>query len=385
MQPSSLAILAVGVFATMLAADAAMASEPPRLAIAGPAEAVFPAGAGPCDAEDYADAPARAFRAGDGVVLFASHFTTRRAAGAALDRLGRSCAVALGSPGAADPARYLDKRWVAATWTQDGRDIQALVHHEFQAQRHPGACSFPGYMQCWYNTIVAARSRDGGASFAYDAPPRVVAAPPFRQETGQGRHRGFFNPSNIVSDGRYLYTFIHTTGWPGQGYGSCLFRREAAGEGSDWRAWDGRGFDAVFPDPYAGPAGMAGRCLVVQPFSTPVGSVTRLRGSGLWLAVFQRAASADAPAGFYQATSRDLLDWSKPSLLLAAPTLFGSPCGHPAIVAYPALIDPDSPSRNFEDVGSRAFLFYTEMAVEGCRITARRVLKRLPVVLSGAP
>jgi len=42
--------------------------------------------------------------------------------------------------------------------------------------------------------------------------PRVVAAAPFRQEERQGRHRGFFNPSNVVSDGPFRYVMVTNTG-----------------------------------------------------------------------------------------------------------------------------------------------------------------------------
>ena len=56
------------------------------------------------------------------------------------------------------------------------------------------------------------------------APPVVVAAAPFRQDFEQGRHRGFFNPSNILHAGGYWYMMTNTTGGAGQAQGLCLFR-----------------------------------------------------------------------------------------------------------------------------------------------------------------
>src|SRR3954453_8906150 len=85
--------------------------------------------------------------------------------------------------------------------------------YEYQANHHAGRCKAKEYLACWYNTVLAVASSDGGASFPRPKTPQVVAAAPFRQEVGQGRHRGFFNPSNIVTDGALRYMFAATTGW----------------------------------------------------------------------------------------------------------------------------------------------------------------------------
>ncbi|MET0605675.1 MAG: hypothetical protein ABWZ80_04420, partial [Beijerinckiaceae bacterium] len=140
-------------------------------------------------------------------------------------------------------------------------------------------------MQCWTNSILVARSADGGRSFARPSGSAVVAGYPFRQETGQGRHRGFFNPSNIFSDGAWKYMFAATTGWSGQKHGACLFRTKTPGDAQSWRAFNGKDFAAHAGDVYAGTAQPSQTCEPVAPFVTPVGAVVKHRPSGAWIAV----------------------------------------------------------------------------------------------------
>ncbi len=125
--------------------------------------------------------------------------------------------------GDGDPARYDDRAWITATYTEDGRNVFGLVHHEFQAHAHPGRCTSRDYMACWWNSVFAILSQDGGKSFARSPSP-VMAASPEKSEIGQGRHRGFFNPSNIVKANGAYHTFIATTGWAGNRAVCACFR-----------------------------------------------------------------------------------------------------------------------------------------------------------------
>ena len=372
--------------AALIAFDA-RAGEPPLLAltVVGPPEVVFAAPKDSCDGHDAPDAPARAFRNAEGeAVLFAPHYRNRALRGRILGALKLDCRVVLDSAGKEDPGTYDDKSWITATWTDDGKRIAALIHHEYQANHHPGRCAAKDYLACWYNTILAAASTDGGATFARQKTPQVVAAAPFRQEVGQGRHRGFFNPSNIVSDGAFHYFFAATTGWDGQPYGACLFRTSAVADPSSWRAWDGEGFSVRFPDPYRSREKPARGCAPIAPFPAPVGAVVRHRGSGAWIAVFQaKADGALFPeSGFYATASRDLLDWDKPRLVLAGKTLYDDPCGAKGVlIAYPSLLDREAKGRNFDDVGDAAELYYATLRVEGCAVTSERSLLRRKVAI----
>ncbi|WP_292507286.1 hypothetical protein [Methylobacterium sp.] len=373
-----------------LAGPVRAAGEPPlsALTLVGGPHIVFEATRDACDGADVPDASARAFRDASGAVaLFGMHYRNRVLRGPDLDTLKLDCAVVLDSAGNPDPARYDDRSWITATWTEDGSKVAALVHHEFQADKHPGRCRSKVYMECWYNTILAASSSDGGRSFIRAAPPAVVAGAPFKQEVGQGRHRGFFNPSNIVGDGRWRYVFASTTGWitagTSQEHGVCLFRTDSPADPTRWRAWTGTGFTARFPGPYGPSRPESDTCKPVAPFPTPVGAVVRHRATGTWIALFMAQASAAFPrSGFYWTTSRDLLAWDQPRLLLEGATLYDDPCkATGGLIAYPSLLDPAATGRNFDDVGDTALMTYVTLRTEGCAITSDRdlVKRRLAI------
>ena len=379
------------VVLTGLGAPARAGTPPPAydIALTGPVETVFSAKRDACDGADVADAPARAFRDASGqVVLFGLHDTNRALRGPDFAHLKLDCAVVLASRSNPDPAAFDDRSWITALATRDGRHVTALVHDEYQANAHPGRCAFEDYMKCWYNAVVAVTSDDGGRTFSRPRTPAVVAAAPFRQEVDQGRHRGFFNPSNIVGDGPWSYLLVGTTGWTGQPGGVCLLRAADPADAASWRAYDGRGFSTRFGDPYAPGFRPGGGCAPIAPFPAPVGSVARLRGTGLFVAVFQ--ASADGgrfpQPGFYTATSRDLVTWSAPRLVLVGRTLYDDPCASGGqLIAYPSLIDPAATGRTFDDVGDGADLYYATLKVEGCRITGMRDMVRRRATFVLAP
>lgn len=384
-------MVVAGLLIGFLSSTALLAAEPPVpvVTLSGSPSVLFAPARDGCDGNDVPDAPARLFRDADGAVtLFGLHYTNHALKGPSLDTLKIVCRSALPSNGNGDPAAYDDKSWIAATWTRDGRVVDGLVHHEFQANEHPGRCRFPAYMQCWFNTVLAVRSTDGGATFAKLKQP-VVASAPFPQSVGQGRHRGFFNPSNIVSDGRFSYFLASTTGWDGQDNGVCLFRTPDPDTASSWRAYDGKDFSIRYADPYRSPIlDLPRPCQPLAPFPAPVGAVVRQRGTGLWLAVYQAAADRGAfpVSGVYASGSRDLLHWSAPRLVLPGTTNYEDPCRSGGrMIAYPSLVDAESHGRNFDDVGTTATLLYASLRVEGCAITADRDLMGQAVSIAFKP
>ena len=364
---------------------AAQPSSPPALTLtfAGETETVFTPKRDACDGNDVPDAPLRAFHDADGkVAAFGLHFVNRALRGDTLDKIKLDCRVVLGSGHNADPAAYDDYNWITAVWTDDGRTVDALIHQEYHGSEHQGRCSYKDYMPCWWNAIVGYRSTDAGASFVRASKAPVVAAPPFGQEQFQGRHRGFFNPSNIVGSGPYRYFMASTTGWGGQPYGVCLFRTRNPADSASWRAWDGSAYTVRFGDPYAGGAKPDKPCQPIPPLQAPVGSVTLHTPTRTWLAVYQ--ASKDDKyhplAGFYYAASKNLTDWSLPRLLVAGATLYDDPCKSPGgLIAYPSLLDPASKARNFDEAGDAAQVYWASLETKGCQITSKRDLMRRPV------
>ncbi len=353
------------------------------LAAGSEPEIVFDPARTHCDENDMPDVNARAFRdAGGQIVMFALYDTNRALRGKDLAHLSLDCHVTLASRFDPDPAHYDDRNFLTATWTADGRNVIGLVHHEYHADQH-GRCIVKSDLGCWYNTVLAYHSVDSGVNFLRSH-PLVIAAAPFRQEVGQGSHRGFFNPSNIFSDGSYEYFFAATTGWNGQPYGACLFRSATPENSASWRAFDGRAFSIRYDDPYRSPFVAPKACAPISPFVFPVGAVVRDEASGMWIAVFQASHNADVfPVdGFYYAEAKDLTHWSEPRLLLAGKTLSSDPCtAGPSLIAYPSVLDPTAKGRNFDNVGSAPFLYYATIAVTNCATGERRLVRqRLSIV-----
>lgn len=361
-----------------------------NLKIEGRAEKVFDAATDKCAGVDMPDVNPRAYRAADGsIVMFALHFEARPLRGPDFAHLKVDCHVSLHSRQDPDPATYDGRRYLTSTWTADGRRVAALVHDEYHADHHPGRCLFQGDLQCWWNTVLSFRSDDGGANFV-PSKPLVVAAAPFRQDVGQGRHRGFFNPSNMVGKDGYVYAFVSTTGWEGQHYGACLIRNRDPLDSAGWRGFDGKGFTVRWRDPYAqGKPYAQAACQPLAPFGFPVGALVRHRPSGNWIALWEapRVEGKFPTSGFYYATSRDLLDWSLPALLVAAPTMH-QPCGagdsnkDGTVLAYPSILDESAEGRNFDNAGDTPSLFYARVKNNGCIPGAERVLMRQRIRIS---
>lgn len=373
---ASIIALQLGVlFALMVPALA----EGVRVAPVGAPQVMFTPKQG-CDGNDIPDAPARVFRASrGGLVMFGLHDTNRAFRGPDLDHMRLDCDVVLASRGNPNPAAYDDHSWITALFTRDGTHVSALIHHEFHGNEHKGACLFRTMMQCWYNTILEMNSSDGARHFAR-GPDDVVAAVPFRADAEEGRHRGFFNPSNIVPWRGAFYFMAGTTGWPGQPGGVCLFQSHKPEDAGSWRAWTGQGFDADFPDPYRHKVVLATHCKLIAPFPAPVGAVVWLRDAHEFLATFmaRRDDHLFPVSGFYYASSSDLKHWNAPRLLLAGATYYDDPCtAGGQVIAYPSLLDPQATSQIFADSDSAPWLYFTRAKVEGCSITGERDLMRL--------
>jgi hypothetical protein len=125
------------------AAEAGSGETPPSILVrpTGGYVVVFRKSTDGCGRGDIPDAPARALRAADGsVVLFAASQKNRALRGANLLSARPDCTVVFAGKWAADPAAYDDRLWLASTWTNDGTNIIALVHSEYQVNHHPGQC-----------------------------------------------------------------------------------------------------------------------------------------------------------------------------------------------------------------------------------------------------
>lgn len=381
----AVATLLIGLIAGSVPAWAASAPPSPMIVLGGSPVVVFAAPRDQCDGDDVPDIPMRAFHTDNGSVrAYGLHTENRSLTGPNLSTLKIDCHPTLLSQRSADPAAYNDERWIAATWTPDGRTISALIHHEYQANDHPGRCRYKDYIACLFNSVLGASSNDGGALFRLSANPVVVASAPFTQDVDQGRQRGFFNPSNIVTIGPHSFFMASTTGFDGQPAGVCLFRTSTPADLRSWRAFDGFDYTIRYADPYRSDALPRYPCEPIAPFQAPVGSIVRQRSTGTWIAVFQAKADGHlfAVPGFYTTASRDLVSWSAPRLLLKGPTLYDDACKSGGqLISYPSIMDPADPSRNFDATGDRPDLFYVTLVVHGCEVTSQRTLLRRTLTL----
>ena len=364
-------------------AGAAAAEAPPR--IAGAPATVYASAAEGCAPWDIPDTPARAWRGADGRVRLVSGSEASRAmVGPRLGALVRDCAVLYRGAGDDDPAAQDDRAWVHAVHA-DGERVIALAHVEYHGHLRAERCG-GDYLACWRNVVVELRSEDGGRTFRRAG---TVAAPPYAYRGDEGRRSGYFNPSNILRRDGHLYAFVFAEALEAQRRGACLLRRPVEGGPADWRAWDGAAFAARFSDPYreaiADPA--AHVCAPVEGVASTISSVVERAGGGGYVAVTateRRGPDGRMRSGIYWTVSHDLLRWSAPRLLWEAPLLWRRDCAAPAAYAYPALLDYDAGSANFETVDDRFWLYVVRMPLgPGCRVGPERELVRLPVSWPG--
>lgn len=362
----------------------------PRVSIVGSPQVVFDWSREACVSGGYPDQPARAFRDFHGrVQLLLSHYVNHRLIGPSLDRLRPDCDPVMSSSESPDPSSFADREWIASIFTRDGRTIWALVHDEYQGNRHPGRCPSGSYYRCWYNAVTLARSSDGGRTYkpVRRGSRRLVAAPSFRYRPDLGS-RGVFAPSNIVRgrDGAY-YTLVRVRDLSGR-QGVCAMRTTKISSATAWRAWDGEGFRLRFHDPYQSRDRRRIPCELVEPgaIAEMTESLTYNRALGRYLLVglaLPGPSSVGAKVrGLYYSTSADLVHWTPRTLIAPAVTNHKHRCGGPSAMAYPSVIDPTSGSRTFATSGTEPFLYYTLLHYDHCRLTTDRDLMRVRLAVA---
>jgi hypothetical protein len=217
-----------------------------------------------------------------------------------------------------------------------------------------------------YSATTLAMSEALGQSFKRaEANGGLVATLPYRYDPDARRHIGYFGPTNILSDGRFFYTMVYATAYQEQKEGSCLLRTNDLSDPASWRAWDGNDFNVAFENPYRSDGDPAQHvCTPVDPshLTNMIMSLVRHAPSGQYLALFVAASDDNTAAqdhAVYVAASPDLIHWSAKTKVIPITLPSQAKCNGPLPLAYPSLLDPQSPSRNFETVGDRPVLFMT--------------------------
>ncbi len=374
---------------SLVPSGADSASPAAQVRIVGKSETVFDWERDACEPAEAPDLPVRAFRDYRGrTQLLLSRYVNFRLIGRSLRRLHRDCRAVLRSPESASPERFEDRDWLASVYTSDGRDVWALIHEEYQGNRHPGRCPGGSYFECWYNSVTLAHSTNGGRSYSHlRTPGQLVAAASRPYEAGVGPS-GVFTPSNIVTgpDGAH-YTLVRVRALDGT-HGTCLLRTTHIGSPGAWRAWNGHAFAGIFTDPYRSPLGAGIPCVPIDLglISQMTESLTYNQTLGRYLLV---GLALPGPlslgpkvTGIYFSTSRDLINWTPRTLVAPAVTVQGYQCGGPSPIAYPSVVDPHSSSRTYATSGRRPYLYFTQFHYTSCHQTADRDLVRVPLEVS---
>lgn len=355
----------------------------PSITVVDGPQVVFEHSKQKCEDIDIPDAPLRAFRRYDGVIVaFASHYRNRRLIGKSLSDLKHDCHVSYEGREDPDPSTFNDRTWIAATWTEDGRNIVALGHNEYQAQRFPGRCRYKTYTECWYNAIVLLKSTDSGENFARvdAASPMPLVAPPLKADAYQGRPSGYFEPSNIILSSGHYYTFIAQRGIDSNKTGRCLFRTRKLNSLTGWTFYDGHRFVPTSGNPYAGKY-RHGFCEPVKGLPGVMGSVARIEGTNLFAAFTIDDRPGTPEGGAVEiAFSHDLINWNGNQVTLKLPPFWSSTsCRDGHKYNYVSVLDDHVQSMNFDSIGNEPLLFVTR---SGCNVTLDRDLVSFRLRLS---
>jgi hypothetical protein len=357
----------------------------------GPMETVFDWSRDSCVKSHVPDAPARAFRNADGEVrLVISHNDNRVHVGRSLDEVARDCTVVHEAHRSPNLRDFDDLTWISGIYTRDGQTVYALAHTELRGERTRGQCPAGSYSACLLNTVTGLVSQDGGRSFRpadNGGRPPVVATLPYPYPVDRLARVGYANPTNIIEREGWFYAFMFADGYKAQARGNCLIRTKNLEDPTSWRAWNGRDFSVRFVDPFRD-AVQDPEAHVCAPVASHIvnrmiGGLVTHRASGAVIAVFgdkRQLPDGRHVEGIFATTSKDLLTWSEPSLIMKAQLLWDIACGDAEAFFYPSLVDPAARTMSFEDFGDRGYLYLARYQnLKNCKVTWDRDLVRVPV------
>ena len=362
------------------------------VAITGPKETVFDYDTMRCDDLDFPDGTVQPFRDSIGRLQLLTQ--NRRMVGTDFNNLVSDCSRGpiVSSPLDPNPAHFNYLNWLTAVYTENGRDVYALMHTEWHGWEIPGACpAGAGNRRCGVVGITFAVSHDSGDSYAEPAPPgNLVATAPPRPMVDDVR-TGLAAHSAPVKRGNYWYVLALPAANDDQATGACLLRSPDITDPGSWRAWDGSSFSVRFENPYYQSVTPT-RTHTCEPVDyDSIQSMTRSLTYNTYLgkyvltgtAVKYDPARSQIVYGFYYSLSDDLIHWSMRQLLLEIPSLMSHQCGGPDVGSYPSLIDHDSTDRNFRTGDATMYLYYVEMHFNAaCQLTLNRDVVRFPIQFS---
>lgn len=342
----------------------------------GAEETVFSHATSACESLDIPDDSAKAFRDSSGIVhLVASHYINRASTGSGLDTVTRDCHVIYQAGASSDPSDFNDLGWLESFYTLDGTNINAIVSMDYHPDRHnlPCGTSSATADDCWYSTLTNASSSDGGENFS--APTtgagRFLAGAPYQFDSSHTTTVGALVPTNIVSAGTYYYAMISVASDQAQLGGECVIRTTDPSNPTLWRAWDGSGFNVSFADPYPTAPSDPGShvCTPVGngTLYSPVRTLLKLSSGSGYIAIMLNPSQKDVngakQSSVVASSSTDLINWSSPVSVLDLPVYGNQSCAtapNQFAYYYPALLDPNSATLDFETIGSAGYIYATK-------------------------
>lgn len=358
--------------------------------VTGPEEVAWDWNTMRCVDYDWPDGPAQAFRDSLGRLQLVAPFL--RMTGTSFADLTTNCSTQLTSDRDPNPAHYDYSRFLNGLYTENGRDVYALLHNEWHGWEIPGACPTAGKARrCGVGAVTFAVSHDNGDTFVSPpAPDNFVATVPPRPVIDDPR-TGLFGTSAPVKKGSYYYSFALIGASGAQDAGACVIRSPDLTDPKSWRGWDGASFSVRFENPYYENASPS-RTHLCEPMDYDnIQSMTRSVTYNTFLGMYVLTGNAVKfdpvqsrnVLGFYFSTSDDLIHWSMRQLLYEIPTVQSHQCGGPDAGAYPALIDHDSTDRNYRTTDATAYVYFTRLHYNAaCQQDGQNDLIRVPVQFS---
>jgi hypothetical protein len=329
-----------------------------------------------CSPNDVPDAMARAFRDSTGMVhLIAASSDMYQGLGPTLTTVERSCDAAFHSANDPDPAAFNDQIWLDSFYTFDGKTIAALSHTEYHGWAHPGECHSQNFGECEYDSDTYHVSHDGGYHFeSFKAPKNFLAGIPYRYAIDRGP-MGYSVDTNIIQIGGWYYAIATDWTWPPNCTGTtgphhCLtpgggapIRTSNVLDPSSWRGWSGKDFSVSFVDHYVGPLTDRQKHIYTPvPYMGFVNAINVYPAANVVVATLWDYWDNElGPPGLYLTTSTDLINWTKPQLVVTLKTLLAADPKGSWLYAYFSLIDPDATDLNFSAIGEHPYLYYVRL------------------------
>lgn len=341
----------------------------------GPAVAVFTTPQDSCVPDDIPDAMARAFRDYTGTI----HFVTAaevlyQSLGPNLENLQRGCQPAFLSKNNANPAAFNDEAWLDSFYTLDGYTIAALSHTEYHGWSHPGECHTQNIGECEYDSDTFHLSTDGGYTFeSFTQPKNFLAGIPYQYKVDSGPE-GYSVDSNVIQYGGYYYAIATAWTWPPNCSGStgphrCItiggapLRTTNVLDPASWRAWSGADFSIQFVDPYAGAVSNPQQHVYTAvPYMFAINALNIYQPANIVVATLWDYWDNElGPPGLYLTTSTDLVNWTKPRLVVTVAQLSANNPPGSYLDVYFSMLDPTATDLNFSNVGDEPYLYYARL------------------------